>query len=96
MGVVNVITKPAVEWDQLALSSVTVGSNIDGYWPAAFGDDVLFVLIGDVEVSQGEYGAVLIAHLAAPVVTGILFIFLGTAVRRARDKRVFDETVSTA
>ena len=85
MSLVTVISRPAVEWDQLALSSVTVDSDIDGYWTAAFGDDVLFVLIGDVEVSQGDYGAVLVAHLAAPFVTGIMFILLGTAVRHARD-----------
>jgi nitric oxide reductase large subunit len=42
---VTVITRPLVEWDQLALWSVTVGSDIDGYWTAAFGEDVRFVLV---------------------------------------------------
>jgi hypothetical protein len=84
MSVVTVITRPLVEWDQLALSSVTVGSDIDGYWNAAFGDDVLFVLIGGSEVSQGEYGAALVTHLAAPVIAASALLVVGAAVGRRR------------
>lgn len=95
MSVVTVITRPLVEWDQLALSSVTVGSDVDGYWTAAFGGDVRFVLLGNTEVSQGEYGAVLAIHLAAPVVAAIALLFLGAVVGRAREEWVAGEAVST-
>lgn len=88
MSVVTGITRPLVEWDQLALWSVTVGSEIDGYWTAAFGDDVRFVLMGNTEVSQGEYGAVLIAHLAAPAVAAAALLLVGTVLVRRRAEGV--------
>lgn len=31
MAVLTLLTRPLVEWDQLALRSVTVGTNISGY-----------------------------------------------------------------
>lgn len=94
MSVVTVITRPLVEWDQLALSSVTVGSDVDGYWTAAFGGDVRFVLIGNTEVSQGAYRSVLLAHLAAPVVAALALLLLGAVVGRAPDERPDDGAVS--
>jgi hypothetical protein len=96
MSVVTVITRSLVEWDQLALWSVTVGSDIDGYWTAAFGDDVRFVLMGNTEVSQGEYAAVLIAHLATPAVAAAALLLLGTALLRRRAVGVTSEVGSTA
>lgn len=96
MSVVTVITRPLVEWDQLALWSVTVGSDIDGYWTAAFGDDVRFILMGNTEVSQGEYGAVLVAHLAAPAVAAAALLVLCTALVRRRADGVTSEVVPTA
>lgn len=76
-----VFTIGAVRWDQLALFSVTVGTNADGYWAAAFGDDVRFVLIGGTEVSQETYRSVLLAHLAGPFITmaglATMFVALG-------------------
>ncbi|MGQ0433678.1 MAG: hypothetical protein ACT452_14865 [Microthrixaceae bacterium] len=95
-SVVTVITRPLVEWDQLALWSVTVGSDIDGYWTAAFGEDVRFVLMGNVEVSQAEYGTVLIAHLAAPAVAAGALLLIGLALVRRREDDVTSEAVSTA
>lgn len=97
MSVVTIITGPLVEWDQLALRSVTVGSGVDGYWTAAFGDDVLVVLLDDAEVSQREYSAVLVTHLAAPVVGACSLLVLGMAVvGRAREDEVNGELESDA
>jgi len=95
MSVVTMITRPLVEWDQLALRAVTVGSDVDGYWTAAFGDDVRFVLTRSTEVSQREYGAVLITHLAAPVVAAIALLIVGAVVRRVPAERVTGEAGST-
>ena len=90
------MTRPLVEWDQLAIWAVTVGSDIDGYWTAAFGGDVRFVLMGNTEVSQGEYGAVLIIHLAAPAVTAIALLVVGTALVRKREDDATSEVDSAA
>ena len=67
-AVVTVATRPLVQWDQLALWAVTTGSDVDGYWYAAFGDGVRFVLLGGRGLSQGRYAATLVVHLIAPVV----------------------------
>lgn len=93
MSVVTVITRPLVEWDQLALWAVTVGADIDGYWIAALGDDVRFVLIGNTEVTQREYAIALVTHLAAPVVSAVAFSLTAVA-GRAREE-IADEAVST-
>ena len=49
-------------WDQLALSAVTVGTNLSGYRPL-FDDTVRFVLIGGVEVSPGTIIRWLLVHM---------------------------------
>ena len=95
-SVVTMMTRPLVEWDQLAIWAVTVGSDIDGYWTAAFGGDVRFVLMGNTEVSQGEYGAALIIHLAAPAVTAIALLVVGTALVRKREDDATSEVDSAA
>lgn len=66
-AVVALATRPLVQWDQLALWAVTVGGDLDGYWPA-FDDGVRFVLVEGVEVDPGDYGAALAVHLLAHVV----------------------------
>jgi hypothetical protein len=79
---VALVTSELVAWDQLGLSSVTVGTDISGYWTAAFGDDVRFVLVGGTEVSTGTYAAVLLVHLAAPVLGAMALIGAAVAARR--------------
>lgn len=91
MGILSVLTRPLVEWDQLALRSVSVGSDVDGYWTAGFGDGIRYVLVESSEISQGEYGAALIAHLAAPVVAALALLLLGVVVGRARGNLDSDE-----
>lgn len=77
-------TRPLVRWDQLALRSISTGAGVDGYWPAAFSDEVLFILVGGVEVTQGSYAPVLIAHLAAPVIVAIALVI---AIGASGDRR---------
>ena len=81
-ALVTISTQELVAWDQLALRSVTVGTDVDGYWTAAFGGDVVFVLVGGSEVSQTTYAAVV--HLAAPVLGAAALVTAAVAVRRAR------------
>lgn len=56
-----------VRWEQVALSGVTVGTDVSGLWFAAFSDEVVFVVVDGVEVAQGTYAPWVIAHLAFPV-----------------------------
>lgn len=89
-AVVVLWTRPMVRWDQLALWAVTVGTNVSGYWYAAFDDGVRFVLIDGSEVSQGQYAPALIAHLVAPamgllILIGALGIFVRRTVRSRTD-----------
>ncbi len=46
-AVLTLLSRALVEWDQLALWTVTVGTDISGYWSAAFDDIVRFVLFFD-------------------------------------------------
>lgn len=73
-AVVVLWTRPMVHWDQLALWAVAVGTNVSGYWYAAFDDGVRFVLIDGSEVSQGQYAPALIVHLVAPAVGLVVLI----------------------
>ena len=92
----TVITRPLLAWDQLALRSVTIGSDIDGYWTAAFGDNVRYVLRQNSEISQRQYGAVLITHLASPVVAATAFLFLAMVLIHRRADEAEGEALSTA
>lgn len=85
MAVLTLVTRPLVEWDQLALRSVTVGTNISGYWVAGFGHGVRFILINDTEMSQGEYVPALLAHLGAPIIGTVALVVVAVAlIRRAQ------------
>ena len=54
MAGLTIFTRALVEWDQLALWSVTVGQDRGGYWSAGFDEDVRFVLLGNQELSQAS------------------------------------------
>lgn len=83
-AVVALATRALVQWDQLALWAVTVGGDLDGYWPA-FDDGVRFVLVAGSEVDPGDYGVALAVHLLAHV-AGLAAAVgaLVALVRRAR------------
>lgn len=63
-ALVALTTRGLVQWDQLALWAVVVGTDIDGY-AAALDDGVRFVLVDGAEVGRGAYGAALAVHLLA-------------------------------
>lgn len=62
--------------------SVTDGSDSDGYWTAAFGDHVRFVIADGTEISQGEYAASLLMHLGAPVLGAATLTFVAMGLLR--------------
>lgn len=86
-AVVALWTRPLVQWDQLALWAVTTGTNADGYWYAAFNDEVRFVLVDGAEISQGQYAPAAVAHLVAPflgavALTAACVVLIRRAARR--------------
>lgn len=81
-AVLALLTRPLVAWDQIALRSVRTGTDVQGYWFGAFSDDVVFVLVDGVEVSQREYAVVLLAHLGAPVLAVVALAVVAAAVLR--------------
>jgi hypothetical protein len=82
MAVLTLATRVLVEWDQLALRSVTVGTDVSGYWFAGFGKDVLFILVDDHEITQREYVPALLAHLGAPIVGVVALVIVAVALLR--------------
>ncbi|QXC61766.1 hypothetical protein KSP35_02675 [Aquihabitans sp. G128] len=74
------ITGVLLPWDQLALWSVEVGTDIKGYG-FLFGDRVRFVLLGGSEISLGALRSGFAGHLILSVGLGV-GIFLGA--RRLR------------
>jgi hypothetical protein len=58
---------------------------VSGYWTAAFDDEVVLVITGGTELSPGEYGFALLAHLAGPVIGGAALLV--ATVRAARSVR---------
>ena len=87
-GVVTVATVPLaafsgvlIAWDQLALWSVTVGTDMSGYG-AIFADQVRYALVGTSEISVGTLRFWFWAHT---VVLPLIFVILvAIALRRAR------------
>ncbi len=83
-SVVAMVTRARVQWEQLGLWAVSLGTEVDGYWRAAFHDDVRFVLVSGSEVSQGGYRVALLAHLLAPMLSVLAFGMVATTLQRAR------------
>jgi len=79
---VGALTTRLVLWDQVALQTVTVGTDLSGWQLAAFDDRVRFVLIDGVEVSPGSYAIALVVHLAAPAVALAALLMAAVLVRR--------------
>ena len=69
------LTGYLLPWDQLALTQATVGTDYDGVLKAAFSEEVRFLLIDGVEVSQGTYARWVLVHLVGlpPLVFGAAF-----------------------
>lgn len=82
-ALVTLLTRGLVEWDQLALRRVIVGSNISGYWFAAFDDDIRYVLVGNSEVSQSQYVPALLAHLGAPMAGAAALMIVALTLLRS-------------
>ena len=77
-----IVTRDMLAFEQVALASVTVGTNLSGFWFAAFGDDVMFLLVDGSEVGQPAYARTLVVHLVAPVVAALTLLGAIVAVRR--------------
>jgi hypothetical protein len=95
-SVVTVVTRSMVEFEQVALWAVTVGDNLDGYWFAAFSDEVRFVIVDGYELSPTEYGVTLVVHLVAPILAAAALVAVAVEGRRARGAAPVTEELSAA
>lgn len=84
LAVVTLATERLVEWDQLALYDLTNRLPGSGYWTAAFGQNVRFIISNNTQVSQGEYRMVLFAHLASPAVGIVALAGVGVALAKSK------------
>lgn len=71
----------------MALWAVTVGSHTEGMWLAAFSDDVRFVLIRGMEISQGTLRLWFIVHIGVLTVA-FAAILTALVLSRNRDTRL--------
>ena len=74
-------TRAAVQYDQVALWAVSVGTDLRGYWLAT-DDPARFVIVDGLEVPRSEYTATLLVHLVAPLVTLAALGVIGWDLRR--------------
>ncbi|MCP5026802.1 MAG: hypothetical protein GY929_11020 [Actinomycetia bacterium] len=82
-------------WDQLALWAVTPGSNMMGFMPVIYGDQVRFVLINGAEVSQEEIRRAFYVHIAIGIATLGAVVWLARELgRRRRPTPVTDSSPS--
>ena len=77
------VTRDQVQYDQLGLWAVTVGTNLEGYRVVA-DDDVRFAIVNGTEVEPSTYEAVLVVHLVAPLVVLVALAVIGWDLRRRR------------
>ncbi len=88
-AVASLATRTAVQWDQLALWSVTVGADMKGYKAAAGGDMVRFVMVDGREVTTTDYTLALATHMYGVAIAVVgLFIALVVALVWGRDQAV--------
>jgi len=76
-------TGRSLPWDQLALRSVTVGTNMYGYWFVTDRDDVRFVLVDGAEVSAATFARAFWSHTTVlPLAVVALGVLLLVVLRR--------------
>ncbi len=103
-AVASLATRTAVQWDQLALWSVTVGTDMKGYQAATDGEMVRFVIVDGREVSPTDYTLTLATHMygAAIAVVGLLIALVvalvwgGDQAVWRRTKAAISSTAATA
>lgn len=77
------VTRGQVQYEQLGLWSVTVGTNVEGY-RAVTDDDVRFAIVNGTEVTPSTYEAALVVHLAAPLLVLVALAAIAWDLRRRR------------
>lgn len=77
------LARDQVQYDQLGLWAVTVGTNAEGY-RVVTDDDVRFAIVNGTEVAPSSYEAALVVHLAAPVVVLVARVVGTWDLRRRR------------
>jgi quinol-cytochrome oxidoreductase complex cytochrome b subunit len=71
-------------WDQIALNSVTVGSNIEGYTKILGNDNVKYVIVGRTEIEPNAFVAWFWTHVGATVAVVAVLAATAFVMRRRR------------
>lgn len=95
LAVVGSSTGTMLKWDQLALFTVTVGTNMRGFVPM-FGDEVKFVLIGGRIVTTNHIITVLAAHILGVAGLSAVALAMAKPRRRALDRAYENEETTEA
>ena len=87
---VAVWTRPAVQWDQLALWAVDPRTDLDGYGAPILGEGVRFVLVEGTEISIGTYTGSLVIHFGAMALGALASGMVGWTLWRSSRERSGD------
>jgi quinol-cytochrome oxidoreductase complex cytochrome b subunit len=79
------VTGFILPWDQLAMTHVTVGTNVAGYRTILFGNNVKYVLLGDTEVGPSTLARWFWVHVLGT--TLLLFALLAIVALQTRATR---------
>jgi len=80
-------------WDQLAIRTVTVGTDIRGYGRILFGHDVKYVLVGNTEIGPSSFARWFWVHV---VVTALIIVVSLVIVARHATDDTQDPEVRTS
>ena len=83
LGVAVIAAGLYLPWDQIALGSITVGTDITGFRPV-FDDDVLFVLIDGTEISATTIRRAFVLHVVGGTIAIVLAVATTTAALRSK------------
>ena len=81
------VTRDQVQYEQLGLWAVTVGTDLEGY-RVVTDDDVRFAVVNGTEVTPSTYETILVVHLVAPLVVLLALAVIGWDLRRRRPPAV--------
>lgn len=82
LAVIAFVTGLLLPWDELALTRVTVGSNIKGYTDILGGGDIKYVIVGRTEIEPGAFIAWFWTHIGATVAIVLVAALIAVFTRR--------------
>jgi quinol-cytochrome oxidoreductase complex cytochrome b subunit len=95
LAVIAFVTGLLLPWDELALTRVTVGSNIKGYTDILGNGDIKYVIVGRTEIEPGAFIAWFWTHIGSTVAI-VAVVLLTMLVARRSEQTVGSEVRAEA